>query len=46
MKRKYLILLVLTAFFAACTDKFEDYNIDKKNPAIVTGEALFSYSLI
>ncbi|HJZ41500.1 MAG TPA: SusD/RagB family nutrient-binding outer membrane lipoprotein [Bacteroidales bacterium] len=42
MKRKYIILLVLTAFFAACTDKFEDYNIDKKNPAIVTGEALFS----
>ena len=46
MKRKYLILLVLTAFFAACTDKFEDYNIDKKNPAIVTGEALFSYAQI
>jgi len=42
MKKKYLILLVLAAFFAACTDNFEDYNTDKKNPAIVAGESLFS----
>jgi len=42
MKNKYIILLVLAAFFAACTDKFEDFNTDKKNPAIVPGEALFS----
>jgi hypothetical protein len=42
MKRKYIILLVLAAFFAACTDKFEEFNTDRKNPASVTGEALFS----
>ena len=42
MKKKYLILLILVAFFAACTDKFEDYNLDRKNPAKVAGEALFS----
>jgi hypothetical protein len=42
MKKKYLILLVLAAFFAACTDNFEDYNTDKKNPAIVAGESLFT----
>jgi hypothetical protein len=42
MKKKYLILLVLVAFFAACTDKFEEFNTDTKNPAIVTGDALFS----
>jgi hypothetical protein len=42
MKKKYLILLVLVAFFASCTDKFEEFNTDTKNPAIVTGAALFS----
>jgi len=42
MKNKYLILLVLVAFFASCTDKFEEFNTDVKNPAIVTGEALFT----
>jgi hypothetical protein len=42
MKKKYLILLVLIAFFAACTNKFEEFNTDIKNPAVVTGEALFS----
>lgn len=42
MKKKYLILLVLVAFFASCTDKFEEFNTDVKNPAVVTGEALFS----
>lgn len=40
--KKYIYLIVLTAFFAACTDKFEDYNTDQKNPAVVPGEALFS----
>ena len=42
MKKKYLILLVLVAFFTACTDKFEEFNTDIKKPAIVGGEALFS----
>lgn len=42
MKKKYLILLVLVSFFSACTDKFEEFNTDIKNPAIVNGESLFS----
>lgn len=42
MKKKYLILLVLVASFSACTDKFEEFNTDIKNPAIVQGESLFS----
>jgi hypothetical protein len=42
MKKKYFILLVLVAFIASCTDKFEEFNTDSKNPATVTGEALFS----
>jgi hypothetical protein len=42
MKKKYLILLVLVAFLASCTDKFEEFNTDIKNPATVSGEALFS----
>ncbi len=42
MKKKYLILLVLVASFTTCTDKFEEFNTDVKNPAIVKGESLFS----
>jgi hypothetical protein len=42
MKRIYILLFIAGSFLAACTDKFEDYNTDKKNPATVTGEALFS----
>ena len=42
MKNKYFILLVLIALFAACTDKFEEFNTDVKNPAVVSGEPLFS----
>ncbi|HUX95663.1 MAG TPA: SusD/RagB family nutrient-binding outer membrane lipoprotein [Bacteroidales bacterium] len=42
MKNKYFILLILVAFIASCTDKFEEFNTDSKNPATVTGEALFS----
>ena len=42
MKKKYLILLVLVAFLASCTDKFEEFNTDVKAPSKVTGEALFS----
>lgn len=42
MKNKYILILVLTAFLAACTDRFEDFNTDTKAPAKVAGEALFS----
>ncbi|MCK5691536.1 MAG: hypothetical protein KAI08_01775, partial [Bacteroidales bacterium] len=39
---KYLLYLVLIISISSCTDKFEDFNTDKKNPASVAGEALFS----
>ncbi len=39
MKNKYFILLVLIALFAACTDKFEEFNTDVKNPAVVSRRA-------
>lgn len=42
MKRIYILIFIVGSTLAACTDKFEDYNTDKKNPASVTGEALFS----
>lgn len=38
----YLIIIVFIAAFTGCTDKFEDFNTDKKHPAVVPGEALFS----
>jgi len=41
MKRKVLILGALIAFGASCTDKFEEFNVDPKNPARVPGETLF-----
>lgn len=42
MKTKYFILWLLVALFASCTDKFEEFNTDVKNPATVSGESLFS----
>ena len=42
MKIKYVLYLVLIVFVSACTDNFEDFNTDKKNPKEVAGEALFS----
>jgi len=42
MKMKYILYLVLIISISSCTDKFEDFNTDKKNPASVAGEALFS----
>ncbi|MEZ5069855.1 MAG: SusD/RagB family nutrient-binding outer membrane lipoprotein [Bacteroidales bacterium] len=45
MKIKYIIPLVLLAFLVSCTEKFEDFNTDQKNPASVAGEALFSNAL-
>jgi len=38
----YLLFIVLTVFASSCTDDFEDWNTDKKNPAEVSGDALFS----
>lgn len=38
----YLIIIVFIAAVTGCTDKFEDFNTDKKHPAAVPGESLFS----
>jgi hypothetical protein len=42
MKKTYILLIFITVLFAACTENFDDFNIDKKNPASVNGEALFT----
>ena len=42
MKKIYLSLLILIFAISGCTDQFADYNTDKKNPAVVPGESLFS----
>ena len=42
MKKIYLILIVLISAVSGCTDQFADFNTDKKNPANVPGESLFS----
>ena len=42
MKKKYFLFIILTVLIAACTDNFDEYNIDKKAPAIVGGDPLFS----
>lgn len=38
----YLIIILFIASATGCTDKFEDFNTDKKHPAVVPGESLFS----
>ena len=45
MKIKYAIYLILIVFVASCTDNFEDFNTDKKNPATAPGEALFTNAM-
>lgn len=42
MKNKYLAYLLLTAIFVGCTDKFEEFNTDHKNPATASGNSLFT----
>ena len=42
MKKIFLIYFVLVGLSMACTDKFDDYNTDDKNPAAVKGEFLFT----
>ena len=42
MKNRYWLLLVVIALLASCTNKFEEYNTDTKNPSVVPGEPLFS----
>lgn len=38
----YLLIIVFIASFTGCTDKFEAFNTDRKNPAVVAGEPLFT----
>ncbi len=42
MKKIYLIILITGLVIYGCTDKFDDYNEDDKNPPEVPGESLFS----
>jgi len=42
MKTKYTIISILIAVSVSCTKSFEKFNIDVKNPAVVSGEALFT----
>jgi hypothetical protein len=36
----------LVAFFASCTEKFEEFNTDVKSPTVVPGESLFTNAQI
>lgn len=36
------MLMIMVGTFTACTDQFADFNTDKKNPAAVPGESLFT----
>ncbi len=42
MKKIFLMLMIMVGTFTACTDQFADFNTDKKNPAVVPGETLFT----
>ena len=42
MKNKYLLFILIATLLAACTDKFDDYNIDKKLPATAPGDVVFA----
>lgn len=41
MKKLYISIVLLT-ILGSCTDKFEEFNTDVKNPSAVPGEALFT----
>lgn len=42
MKKTCLTFILLTFLFVACTENFDNFNIDKKHPAIVEGNNLFT----
>ncbi len=42
MKRIIIVSFVLLVFSISCTENFEDFNTDKKNPSQVEGEFLFT----
>ncbi|MCG8308986.1 MAG: SusD/RagB family nutrient-binding outer membrane lipoprotein [Cytophagales bacterium] len=45
MKKSYIVFLLMFCMLLGCTDKFEDFNTDKKNPAVVSGNSLFTNGL-
>lgn len=42
MRNIFIYTSILLIGFVSCTDRFEEFNTDVKNPSTVTGEALFS----
>lgn len=42
MKKKYLLFIIIATVLVACTDNFDEMNIDKKLPAAVPGDAVFT----
>ncbi|GAB4322740.1 MAG: SusD/RagB family nutrient-binding outer membrane lipoprotein [Bacteroidales bacterium] len=42
MKSKFLIFIILAGIVASCTDKFEEFNTDQKNPTVVPGDFVFA----
>ncbi len=44
MKTKYLIIVILVGLLSACTENFDDFNTDEKNPEDVNAEPLFAYA--
>jgi hypothetical protein len=42
MKKKYLLFIIIATFLVSCTDKFDEMNVDKKLPAEVPGDAVFT----
>lgn len=42
MKKIHIAYLLLVALFVGCTDKFDEFNTDTKNPAEVSGNSLFT----
>lgn len=44
MKNRYVIFVLTLILFSACTDKFEEFNEDRKNPTEVPAATLFNYA--
>ncbi len=42
MRKIYIIFIVLLTLSVSCTEDFEDFNTDEKNPTVVDGDFLFS----
>lgn len=42
MKKLYIPIITLLIILGSCTDKFEEFNTDVKNPSETSGEALFT----